>query len=123
MGAHGAEIQQLQKDLAQKVEAQKEATKVRDKENALFEEDKTENEQCLGALEQAIKVMTGAGAGKKGFLETMQEAQLLSIVGGVRDVVSKPTVTCRRMEQSASGGTWNWPASDKTNLMCVSTMS
>ena len=58
----------------------------------LFEEDKTENEQCLGALEQAIKVMTGAGAGKKGFLETMQEAQLLSIVGGVRDVVSKPTV-------------------------------
>ena len=95
----------------------------------LFEEDKTENEQCLGALEQAIKVMTGAGAGKKGFLETMQEAQLLSIVGGVRDVVSKPTVmdkmsdTCRRMEQSASGGTWNWPASDKTNLMCVSTMS
>ena len=89
----------------------------------LFEEDKTENEQCLGALEQAIKVMTGAGASKKGFLETMQEAQLLSIVGGVRDVVSKPTVTCRRMEQSASRGTWNWPASDKTNLMCVSTMS
>ena len=58
----------------------------------LFEEDKTKNEQRLGALEQAIKVMTGAGAGKKGFLETMQEAQLLSIVGGVRDVVSKPTV-------------------------------
>jgi len=92
LGAHGAEIQQLQKDLAQNAEAQKEATEVRDKENVKFEEDKTENEQCLGALEQAIKVMTGAGAGKKGFLETMQEAQLLSIVGGVRDVMSKPTV-------------------------------
>jgi hypothetical protein len=92
LGAHGAEIAQLQKDLAQNAEAQKEATEVRDKENAKFEEDKTENEQCLGALEQAIKVMTGAGTGKKGFLETMQEAQLLSIVGGVRDVMNKPAV-------------------------------
>ena len=87
-----AEVKQLEKDIAANIQAQKEATEVRDKENAKFEEDKTENEQCLGALEQAIKVMTGAGTGKKGFLETMQEAQLLSIVGGVRDVMSKPNV-------------------------------
>jgi len=92
LGAHGAEISQLNKDIAQNAEAQKEATEVRDKENAKFEEDKTENEQCLGALEQAIKVMTGAGAGKKGFLETMQEAQLLSVVGGVRDAMNKPVI-------------------------------
>jgi len=102
LGAHGAEIAQLQKDLAQNAEAQKEATEVRDKENAKFEEDKTENEQCLGALEQAIKVMTGAGAGKKGFLETMQEAQLLSIVGGVRDVMSKPAVMLKMSDEDLS---------------------
>jgi len=99
LGAHGAEIAQLQKDLAQNAEAQKEANEVREKENAKFEEDKTENEQCLGALDQAIKVMTGAGTGKKGFLETMQEAQLLSVVGGVRDVMNKPAVMTKMSDQ------------------------
>jgi len=99
LGAHGAEIAQLQKDLAQNAQAQKDANEVREKENAKFEEDKTENEQCLGALEQAIKVMTGAGTGKKGFLETMQEAQLLSIVGGVRDVMSKPQVMTKMSDE------------------------
>ena len=53
------------KILPRNAEAQTEATEVRDKENAKFEEDKTENEQCLGALEQAITVMTGAGAGSR----------------------------------------------------------
>jgi len=42
-------------------------------------------------LEAAVKVLTGAGSGK-GFLQTMQEAQLLSVVGGVRAVLSKPLV-------------------------------
>jgi len=93
LGAHGAQISQLTKDLAQNAEAQKEANEVRDKEYQEYENDKTEAEQCLGALEQAIKVMTGAGTGKKGFLETMQEAQLLSVVAGVRGVLDKPVAT------------------------------
>lgn len=93
LGAHGAQISQLTKDLGQNAEAQKEANEVRDKEYQEYESDKLESEQCLGALEQAIKVMTGAGTGKKGFLETMQEAQLLSVVAGVRGVLDKPAVT------------------------------
>jgi len=89
LGAHGAEIQQLTKDLAQNAEAQKEANEVRDKETGSYENDRTESEQCIGALEAAIKILTGAGGGK-GFLETMQQAQLLSVVGGVRRVMAVP---------------------------------
>jgi len=92
LGAHSAEIAQLKKDIAQNLEAQKEATEVRNKENNEYENSKTENEQCIGALEAAIKVLTGAGTGKKGFLETMQEAQLLSVVDGVRGVLGKGPV-------------------------------
>lgn len=92
LGAHSAEIAQLKKDIAQNLESQKEATEVRNKENNEYENSKTENEQCIGALEAAIKVLTGAGSGKKGFLETMQEAQLLSVVDGVRGVLGKGPV-------------------------------
>jgi len=90
LGAHGAEIAQLTKDLAQNAEAQKEANEVRDKETGEYENDRTENEQCIGALEAAIKILTGAGSG--GFLQSMQEAQLLSVVGGIRQVLNKPGV-------------------------------
>jgi len=93
LGAHGAEIVQLKKDIADNLEAQKDATTMRNKENDEFDAHKNENEQCVGALEAAIKVLTGAGAGKKGFLETMQEAQLLSVVSGVRSVLHMPTAS------------------------------
>jgi len=93
LGSHGAEIQQLNKDIDDNKKATQEATEVRDKENAAFESHKNENEQCMGALEQAIKILTGAGTGKKGFLETMQEAQLLSVVGGVSKVLDTPLAT------------------------------
>jgi len=92
LGSHGAEITQLKKDIEQNMESQKEATEVRNKENGGFTTEKNENEQCVGAMEAAIKVLTGAGAGKKGFLETMQEAQLLSVVDGVRGVLGKAPV-------------------------------
>lgn len=89
LGSHGAEISQLKKDIAANIEAQKEATAVREKEAKAYEKEKTETEGCIGALEQAIKVLTGAGTGK-GFLETVKEAQLLSVVAGVRGVISMP---------------------------------
>jgi len=54
---------------------------------------KTESEQCIGALEAAIKVLSGAGTGKKGFLETLQEAQVLSVVDGVRGLLKKSVVS------------------------------
>jgi predicted nucleic acid-binding Zn-ribbon protein len=86
IASHEAEIAQLNKDIAQNEEAIKEAKAIRDKEYKEYEEEKTESEQCIGALEQAIKVLTGAGT-KKAFL---QQAQLLSIAGGVRRVMARP---------------------------------
>merc|ERR1719272_767683 len=44
IASHGAEIQQLQKDIAQNSAAVKEATELRNKENQEFSEEKTESE-------------------------------------------------------------------------------
>mmetsp|Transcript_76986 Transcript_76986/g.198252 ORF Transcript_76986/g.198252 Transcript_76986/m.198252 type:complete len:720 (+) Transcript_76986:66-2225(+) len=90
LASHGAEIKQLEKDIAENLQSQQEATEVRNKENAAYEEEKSESEQCVGALESAITVLSGAGAGKKGaFLATMQDAQLLSVAAGVSKVLAK----------------------------------
>jgi len=91
LGSHGAEIEQLTKDITANLAAQKEAQDMRDKENGEYATERTESEQCIGALEAAIKALSGAGE-KKGFLETLQEAQVLSVVEGVRNVIQKPLV-------------------------------
>merc|ERR1719158_2157425 len=93
LGSHGAEIKQLEKDIAANLEAQREATEVRDKENGEYQNERTESEQCIGALEAAVGVLTGAGTAKKGFLETLQEAQLLSVVAGVRGLLKQRVVS------------------------------
>jgi len=92
LGSHGADIKQLEKDIAANQGSQREAAEVRDKENGEYQEERTESEQCIGALEAAVKILTGAGA-KKGFLETMQQAQLLSVVAGVRGVLHEQQVS------------------------------
>jgi predicted nucleic acid-binding Zn-ribbon protein len=84
IASHSAEIEQLEKDIAQNKEAVREAKEIRDKEYKDYSEERTESEQCIGALEAAIKVLTGAGTKKTGFLETLHEAELLSVVAGVR---------------------------------------
>merc|ERR1719420_1741695 len=87
LGELGATIKQLEKEIAENEEARKEATEIREKENEDYEAERTESEQCIGALEAAIKVLTGAG--KKAMLETLQEAQLLSVVDGVKGVLNR----------------------------------
>jgi predicted nucleic acid-binding Zn-ribbon protein len=91
IGSHSAEIAHLEKLIAENKESQREATEVRDNENADFTKEKTEQEQCIGALEAAIGVLSGAGTGKKGFLETLQQAQVLSVVDGIKSVLQKAT--------------------------------
>merc|ERR1719199_167027 len=88
LGTHTAEIAQLKKDIAANLQAQTEATELRNKENAEYDSERTQSKQCTGALEAAIKVLTGAGEGKK-FLETYHEAQLLSVVAGVKSVLNR----------------------------------
>jgi len=100
VAGHASEIQHLDKLMAENKESQREATEVRDNENADFEKEKTESEQCIGALEAAITVLSGAGTGKKkGFLETMQQAQALSVVSGVREVLKKATYSAKVSEK------------------------
>jgi peptidoglycan hydrolase CwlO-like protein len=49
LGVHRAEISQLKKDIAQNIEAVKEATEVRKQGVHEYEEEKAESEQCIGA--------------------------------------------------------------------------
>merc|ERR1719181_446080 len=80
IASHGAEIQQLQKDIAQNKAATKEAEELRAKENKEYAQERTESEQCIGALEAAIKVLTGAGEGTKFLQGSIHEAELMSVV-------------------------------------------
>lgn len=88
LGELGATIKQLSKEIAENEAARKEATEIREKENADYTQERTEAEQCIGALESAVKVLSGAGT-KKAMLQTLQEAQVLSVVGGVKHVLQR----------------------------------
>lgn len=90
LGALGASIEALKADIAQNLDSEREATDLRDKEFSEYGDEKIETEQCIGGLEAAIRVLTGAGSGKKGFLEVFQEAQVLSVVAGLRKVLKNP---------------------------------
>ncbi|CAK0808108.1 unnamed protein product [Prorocentrum cordatum] len=89
---HVVNVAQLKKDIAAAIESQKEATAIREKESEAYHEEKDESEQCIGALEAAIRVLAGAGAGKPKQLETLQEARLLSVVAGVRGLLRQSAV-------------------------------
>jgi hypothetical protein len=87
IASHSAEIAQLGKDIAANQASQKEATEIRNKDHSDYSEERAESEQCIGAMEAAIKVLTGAGT-KKGFLDTStHKAQLLSVAAEVRSVL------------------------------------
>jgi hypothetical protein len=92
IASHGAEITQLNKDIAKNIASQKEATEMRNKQYEEYHEEKLETEQCIGALEAATKVLTGAGS-KNGFLDTTaHEAQLLSVAAQMRTVLKRPVL-------------------------------
>lgn len=94
IGAHQEEIKQLEKDIASNKASQGEASSIRQKESAAYEDEKGESEQCIGALEAAIRALNGAGTGR-GLIETLKEAQLLSVMAEVRGVVERPSVKQR----------------------------
>jgi hypothetical protein len=94
IATHGAEIENLNKLIAENKESQNEAEEVRGQDNSEYEAEKTESEQCIGALEAAIRALAGAGTGAKGkFLETFQEAQLLSVASGMETVLKSPVAS------------------------------
>jgi len=93
IGTHAVEIENLNKLIAENKESQGEAEEMRGQDNTEYENEKTESEQCIGALEAAIHALAGAGTGKKGFLETLQEAQLLSVASGMEVVLKNPVAS------------------------------
>jgi len=93
IASHGAEIDQLKKDIAQNAAAVQDATELRTKEHKEYADERAESEQCIGAMEAAIKVLTGAGTKKAGFLETLHEAELMSVVAGVRRSMQHKSVS------------------------------
>jgi hypothetical protein len=93
IASHEAEIEQLKKDIAQNEAAVKEAQDLRTKENKEYMEERTESEQCIGALEAAIKVLTGAGEKKEAmFLEKFHQAELFSVIAGIRTALNNKVV-------------------------------
>jgi peptidoglycan hydrolase CwlO-like protein len=100
IASHGSEIAQLQKDIAQNLAAQKEAKALRNKEHADYAGDRAESEQCIGALEAATTVLTGAGTKKGGFLQQLHEAQLLSVAMGVGKVLQQPRISSMASDES-----------------------
>merc|ERR1712194_604393 len=92
LATHGANIEQLKKDIKLNVASQRLATDVRNKEHREYTAEKEESEQCIGALDVAIGALAGTGTGKKGFLETLQEAQLISAAAGVKSLLASGEV-------------------------------
>mmetsp|Transcript_81264 Transcript_81264/g.228938 ORF Transcript_81264/g.228938 Transcript_81264/m.228938 type:complete len:724 (-) Transcript_81264:76-2247(-) len=91
IASHGAEIKQLEREIGKNLEMQGEAKGVRDGEFEQYSGERTEGEQCIGALEAATKALSGAGAGK--FLQTTKEVQLLSVVAGIRKVLERTSAS------------------------------
>jgi len=98
VASHSIEVEQLKKDIAANVDSQRQANAVREKDAEAYAAERIESEQCIGALEAAVKVLAGAGSKKSA--ATLQEAQLLSVVAGVRSVLgrSKPSVSGDELE-------------------------
>jgi len=92
IASHGEEIKNLKADIKSNAESQREAEDIRTKEKMDYNDKKTEMEQCIGALEASIKVLTGAGS-KTGFLGTLQEAKLISVAAGIRGVLAHSQVS------------------------------
>merc|ERR1719161_377696 len=65
LGELGASLKQLDKEIAENQEAQKEAIEIREKENEDYVAERTEAEQCIQAMESAIKVLSFSQSGTK----------------------------------------------------------
>jgi DNA repair exonuclease SbcCD ATPase subunit len=89
LASHAVSIEQLKKEVDGTEKSIKESTQVRENEHEQYASTRTQSEQCIGALEAAVGVLTNAGSGNTGFLGTFQQAQLISAAAGVREVISK----------------------------------
>ena len=76
-----AESAQLEKDIAGNIDGAKEAPGIRAKVTADYEQQRSDLEQAIDAHERAVGILTGTGTKTA---SALQEAQLLSVAGGMR---------------------------------------
>jgi len=99
LASHTVDVKQLTKDLAENAASQKESLGIRDREFKDYSKERSDAEQSIGALESSIKTMTAATRTKTRFLETLQEAQVLSTVGALRSVLEMPVIVTKVSEK------------------------
>jgi len=87
IAAGGATIAKRKRDMTDNDKSQQEATEVRNGEHASYTQGTSAAQQNIGALESAINTIAASAKGKKGFLETLQEAKLISAVATLRPVM------------------------------------
>jgi len=92
MSILGDGSKELGKLIATNAKSTQQMIDIRTKEKNNYLLKRTDIESCLATLEQVILTLTGAGTRKKGFLESFQEAQMLSMVASMRSVLKKPDV-------------------------------
>jgi len=81
------DVKQVGKDIAENIESTEEATALREKEHTEFERVKANTEQARDGCNQAIEVLNGAGTGRD--TSTLQQAQTLSVVAGVKNALAR----------------------------------
>jgi len=79
-----AEIAQLEKDIGGNIDGTKEATSIRGKETADYEQQRSDLEAAIGALERAVGILTGAGEFAQKSASALQQAEILSVSGELR---------------------------------------
>mmetsp|Transcript_2030 Transcript_2030/g.4665 ORF Transcript_2030/g.4665 Transcript_2030/m.4665 type:complete len:703 (+) Transcript_2030:85-2193(+) len=105
LGSLTAELAQLKKDLASNKASQKEATSLRSKENAEYQQTKNEMEEAIGALEKAINALSGAGmpgAGSSLITKEAKQARIMDIAADLRGALEMAPRGIVTREQAAS---------------------
>mmetsp|Transcript_40309 Transcript_40309/g.96676 ORF Transcript_40309/g.96676 Transcript_40309/m.96676 type:complete len:677 (+) Transcript_40309:129-2159(+) len=80
-----AAIAELEAEIKSNNESQKKATNIREKENAEFQANAGELQEAIGALDKAIRVLSGAGTGSPGNPSELAQVQktLRSVIESV----------------------------------------
>lgn len=90
---------QLGAEVVDGKEGMTEAKEIREKEREEYITERKEAEQCIGALEAAIKVLTGAGT-KTELLSTIQQAEILGTVAELQSVIKNVPATYQMSKQN-----------------------
>mmetsp|Transcript_44489 Transcript_44489/g.94871 ORF Transcript_44489/g.94871 Transcript_44489/m.94871 type:complete len:673 (+) Transcript_44489:122-2140(+) len=90
-----AAISELEAEIKSNNESQTKATNIREKENAEFQANAAELQEAIGALDKAIRVLSGAGTGNPGELAQVQQT-LRSVIESVPGSVAGEKVSAVR---------------------------